>query len=196
MPPTEPPKPHVVPVPAHPEDPLDLDFSSLVEVTPEEPPPRATPEAEENALIGSRNLGEEGFHVVVARQRLVHAANRVVLVVDDDAATAELVAIHLRKAGYQAAVALNPFDAARHMTRLGPPALVILDVEMPGMSGIEFLERIRRNKHLRDLPVILFTAHSGREDIVRGLLAGADGYLAKPATSTALLSVVKMVLGE
>lgn len=196
MPPTIAPKPGAAPVPAHPEDPFDLDFASLVEATPATTLPEPEPEHEENALIGSRNLGVDGFHVVVARPRPLHAANNVVLVVDDDAPTAELAAYYLRKEGYQAAVALTPRDAARHLSKLGPPALMILDVEMPEMSGIEFLLRIRRHKRLHDLPVILFTGHSGVEDIVRGLQAGADGYIAKPATATALLSAVRTVLGE
>jgi CheY-like chemotaxis protein len=196
MTPTMTPKPTIEPVPAHPEDPYDLDFASLVEVTPAAALPEPAPEHEESALIGSRNLGVDGFHVVVARPRPLHAANKVVLVVDDDAPTAELAAYHLRKAGYQAAVALTPHDAARHLSKLGPPALMILDVEMPEMGGIEFLHRIRRHKRLHDLPVILFTGHSAVADVIGGLQAGADGYVAKPATATALVSAVKTVLGE
>lgn len=185
-----------IPVPAHPEDPYDLDFASLVQAAP--PVERAKPGAvhEEGALIGAQALGAEGFHVVVARPRVAHPPGRVVLVVDDDAPTAELAAHFLRKAGYQAAVALTPHDAARHMSRLGPPALVILDVEMPEMDGITFLERMRRHKRLCNTPVILFTAHSNREDIIHGLQAGADGYIAKPVSATALVEAVKTILGE
>jgi CheY-like chemotaxis protein len=193
---TRPPKPGAVPVLAHPEDPFDLDFASLVEASPPSEPPELADEHEEGALIGVRNLGEDRFHVVVVRPRPLHASNNVVLVLDDDAPTAELAAHVLRKAGYQAAVALTPHDAARHLSRLGAPALVLLDVEMPEMDGIEFLGRMRRHKRLHDTPVILFTAHSAREDIMRGLQAGADGYLAKPVTEAALLSAVKTVLGE
>ena len=94
----------------------------------------------------------------------------------------------------QAAVVGDPRDAARHMSTLGPPALVLLDVEMPGMGGFEFLARMRANKHLKDTPVILFTALSERRHIVRGLLAGADGYIAKPISGAALVAAVKTVL--
>jgi CheY-like chemotaxis protein len=180
--------------PAHPEDPLNLDFTSLVDTTPHPDPPEPTPEHLDSAVIGAHALGEEGFHVMVARPRGQHPANNVVLIVDDDLPTAELAAHVLRKAGYQAAVAGTPHDAARQISRLGAPALVILDIELPEMSGIEFLRRMRAHKRLKDTPVILFTAHSGRQDIVRGLQAGADGYIAKPVSASALVSAVKTVL--
>lgn len=180
-------------------DPDDLDFTSIAEPTTPAPAPReqATPAEDEEALIGSQALGTEGFHLVAARRSpkaAVAPANAVVLVVDDDPPTGELAAAALRRAGYQAAVVNNPRDAARHMSRLGPPDLVLLDIEMPGMNGFDFLARMRAHKRLKDTPVILFTAHSERRHIVRGLLAGADGYIAKPITGTALAAAVRTVL--
>lgn len=182
-------------------DPSDLDFTTLVAETAPAPVVRETPTPaeEEEALIGSRHLGDEGFHMIAARRStsLEPAADpstQVVLVVDDDLPTAELAARVLRRAGYQAAVVGDPRDAARHMTKLGPPALVLLDVEMPGMGGFEFLARMRGNKYLKNTPVILFTALSERRHIVRGLLAGADGYIAKPISASALVAAVKTVL--
>jgi CheY-like chemotaxis protein len=184
------------PGPAHPEDPLDLDFTSLVE-GPEVPAaPAPSPAHEEDALIGERALGEEGFHVVLVRPRPGRPGNQVVMIVDDDAPTAELAAQVLRKAGYQTVVALDPREAARLMSRVGAPALLLLDVEMPEMNGLEFLARVRRHKHLFDTPVVLFTAHSAKADIVRGLQAGADGYIAKPISASALVAAVATTLGH
>jgi CheY-like chemotaxis protein len=186
-----------IPKPAHPEDPYDLDFTSLVEEgPPSQPAAPPTPEVEEDALIGAHALGEDGFHVVLVRPRPGSPANHVVMIVDDDAPTAELAAHVLRKAGYHAVVALNPRDAARLMSRVGAPALLLLDVEMPEMTGLEFLSRIRRHKHLFDTPVVLFTAHSSQIDVVRGMQAGADGYIAKPISASALVSAVRTVLGH
>ena len=184
------------PAPAHPEDPFDLDFTSLVEGPAVPPAPEPTPELEENALIGEHALGEEGFHVVLVRPRPGSPANHVVMIVDDDAPTAELASLVLRKAGYPTVVALNPREAARLMSRLGAPELLLLDVEMPEMTGLEFLARVRRHKRLFDTPVVLFTAHSNQTDIVRGLQAGADGYIAKPISASALVSAVRTVLGH
>ena len=182
-----------------PPDPSDLDFTLLAGETAPAAPVRETPTPaeEDEALIGARVLGTDGFHLIAARRSAAPAADpstQVVLVVDDDLATAELAARVLRRAGFQAAVVDNPRDAARHMTTLGPPALVLLDVEMPGMGGFDFLARMRANKHLKDTPVILFTALSERRHIVRGLLAGADGYIAKPISASALVAAVKTVL--
>lgn len=181
-------------------DDADLDFTGLAE--PKSPPPPVretpTPAEEEEALIGASALGTEGFHLIAARRAPAPGgapASAVVLVVDDDLPTGELAARALRRAGYQAAVVGNPRDAARHMSTLGPPALVLLDVEMPGMGGFEFLSRLRANKHLKDTPVVLFTALSERRHIVRGLLAGADGYVAKPISGAALVTAVRTVLG-
>ena len=182
-------------------DPSDLDFTDLAEEAIPAPTPRETPTAieEEEALIGSRALGSEGFHLVAARRSCAPAANpstQVILVVDDDLPTGELAARVLRGAGFQAAVVGNPRDAARHMSKLGAPALVLLDVEMPGMSGFDFLARMRANKYLKDTPVILFTAYSERRHVIRGLLAGADGYIAKPISGSALIAAVKTVLPD
>ena len=178
-------------------DPFDLDFTSLLapaEAMGKRPKPTAAERRE--GLIGARRLGEEGFHVVLARQRRSASAGNVILVVDDDPPTAELAAHVLRKAGYHAAVEGTPRDAARHMARLGAPALVLLDVELPQMSGFDFLARMRAHKHVKDVPVILFTVHNERADVIRGLKAGADGYIAKPITPSALVNAVKTVLGE
>lgn len=184
------------PAPAHPEDPLDLDFTSLVEGPPAQAPADATPELAEDALIGSRALGEDGFHVVLVRPRPEGAARQVIMIIDDDAPTAELAAHVLRKAGYQTVVALDSREGARLMSRAGAPGLLLLDVEMPVMNGLEFLARIRRHKRLFDTPVVLFTAHSRQADIIRGLQAGADGYIAKPISASALVAAVRTVLGH
>ena len=106
-------------------DPSSLDFTDLVEEQAPPPPLRETPTPveEEEALIGSRALGTDGFHLIAARrsgQAAADPSTQVVLVVDDDLATGELAARVLRRAGFQAAVVGNPRDAARHMSRLGP----------------------------------------------------------------------------
>jgi CheY-like chemotaxis protein len=183
-------------VPAHPEDPYDLDFTALAEDLPPPPPRTATPAASADALIGAAGLGSDGFHVVVTRRQPKHAANRVVLIVEDDPPTATGAAQALKGAKYQPAVAHSPKDAARLMTKLGVPALILLNVDLPGVDGITFLDRMRKHRLLRDTPVILFTSHSNPDDVIRGLMVGADGYLAKPVSPATLLTAVKAVLGE
>lgn len=182
-----------------PADPDDLDFTGLAESKAPVPPLRETPSPadEEEAMIGAKALDSEGFHLIAARRGgrpPPAAASPVILVVDDDLPTGELAARVLRRAGFQAAVVGDPRAAARHLTTLGPPALVLLDVEMPGMNGFDFLARVRAHPQLKDTPVILFSALSGKQHLVRGLQAGADGYIAKPISGSALVSAVKTVL--
>lgn len=179
------------------QDPFDLDFTSLLdEGAGAATPPKPTSAERREGMIGARRIGQEGFHVIAAMPRKPQPGKKVILVVDHDTATAELAAQELRKAGYQAAVEGTPRDAARHMARLGAPSLVLLAVDLPQMSGFDFLTRIRVHKRLRDVPVILFTARNERADLIRGLQAGADGYIAKPITPAALVNAVRMVLGR
>jgi len=179
-------------------DPFDLDFTSLLAAGDGATAAAKKPTSAQkrDGLIGAQQLGKEGFHVVAARKRDAHPGNNVILVVDDDPPTAELAAHVLRKAGFQAAVEGTPRDAARHMARLGAPSLVLLDVDLPQMSGFEFLARMRAHRHVKNVPVILFTVHGERADVIRGLQAGADGYIAKPITPSALVSAVRKVLGR
>jgi CheY-like chemotaxis protein len=136
------------------------------------------------------------FDVVAVRTHLGHAGNRVVLVVDADEASGERTAAILRDAGYHAAVERTPRGAARHMARLGPPALLLLEADLPQMHGIDFLQRLRASKRLAATPVVLYAVHAARADLVHALEAGADGYISKPADAATLLAALRKVLDE
>lgn len=137
----------------------------------------------------------QGFDVVALRHLRPAAGNRVVLVVDGDAACGERTATLLREAGHHAVFEGSPQDAARHMERLGAPAMLLLEADLPQMSGFEFVERLRRNRRLKDTPAIFFTARASRADVVRGLQAGADGYITKSSGAAALVAAVGKALG-
>jgi phosphoserine phosphatase RsbU/P len=102
-----------------------------------------------------------------------------VLVVDDHAMNVELLAIHLRRLGYQVASA-DSGPAALAAVAAEPPDLILLDVLMPGMSGLEVLRRLRDDPASADLPVILVSGLGETEDIVEGLQLGANDYVTKP----------------
>ncbi len=102
-----------------------------------------------------------------------------VLVVEDDWITAQMLTNALETFGYTVTVAEDG-EQAYALLRSGEFRLVVTDWEMPGMSGIELCERIRRRRSGGYVYVILLTCHSGVENIVRGLDAGADDYLTKP----------------
>jgi two-component system phosphate regulon response regulator PhoB len=117
----------------------------------------------------------------------------LVLVVEDEPAIAELVAIHLRHAGHEVVLAADAAQAqARVHERL--PDLVLLDWMLPGHSGVQLARRWRSEARTRELPIIMLTARADEADKVAGLDAGADDYLAKPFSPSELMARIRAVL--
>src|SRR6185437_10339698 len=107
------------------------------------------------------------------------ASGERVLVVDDEPDIVGLVAYHLAKTGYRVSTASTGADALS-MARDEHPALIVLDLMLPGMSGFEVLEELRASESTRHVAVLLLTARREEADRIRGLLLGADDYLTKP----------------
>jgi len=116
-----------------------------------------------------------------------------ILVVDDEPDITALVAYHLARAGYQVKTAGTGPEALRAIAA-EPPDLVVLDLMLPGRSGYEILEDIRRREETRDVGVILLTARREEVDRIKGLSEGADDYLTKPFSPDELVLRVKAVL--
>ncbi len=116
-----------------------------------------------------------------------------VLVVDDERDITALVAYHLAKAGYRVTTA-GTGPAAMEALESEPPDLVVLDLMLPGRSGFEVLEELRRREETRDVGVILLTARRDAADRVKGLASGADDYLTKPFSPEELVLRVGAVL--
>jgi len=116
-----------------------------------------------------------------------------VLVVDDEAAIARVVRSTLEDAGYKARH-VRDADSAFAAMREKPFDLVILDIEMPGISGLSLLELMKREPGLAQIPVIMLTVRSEEAYKVRGLRSGADDYLTKPFSAKELLARVEAVL--
>ncbi|HEY9289519.1 MAG TPA: response regulator transcription factor [Candidatus Dormibacteraeota bacterium] len=113
-----------------------------------------------------------------------------ILVVDDDAMVAGTVQRILQPEGYSVDVALGGADALER-ARQQRPDLVILDVMMPGVDGLEVCRRLRSGG---DLPILLLTARAATGDRVRGLDTGADDYVVKPFAYAELLARVRALL--
>lgn len=113
-----------------------------------------------------------------------------ILVVDDDLPSVKMIAFLLREEGYTVLTANNGPDALR-MVNEEMPDLVILDVMMPGMDGLEVCRRIRR---VTDLPIIFLSAKGETMDRVAGLDVGGDDYLPKPFEPAELLARVRAVM--
>ncbi len=116
-----------------------------------------------------------------------------VLLVEDEAAIAELVAINLRHAGFEVSVASDAAAAQASVDRLLPD-LVVLDWMLPGESGLSLARRWRADPRTRQLPVIMLTARAGEADKLAGLDGGADDYITKPFSPKELLARVRAVL--
>ncbi len=113
-----------------------------------------------------------------------------VLVVDDLLANVRLLEAKLTAEYFDVSTAMNGIDALEIIQRVNPD-IVLLDVMMPGMDGIEVCRRIKSNPKTHHIPVIMVTALDQTEDRVRGLEAGADDFLTKPVNDVALFSRVK-----
>lgn len=116
-----------------------------------------------------------------------------VLVVDDEPDITALVAYHLARAGYRVSTAATGTDALKVATRERPD-LIVLDLLLPGFSGLEVLQELRRQGDTKDVGIIVLTAKRDEGDRVRGLALGADDYLVKPFSPQELVLRVGAVL--
>ena len=116
-----------------------------------------------------------------------------ILLVEDDPAIAEMVTDALRRHGFECSHAM---DVAEAQKRLGEnrPSLILLDWMLPGISGIEFARRLRREDASRDLPIIMLTARCEEADTVAGFEAGVDDYVGKPFSVRELIARIRAVL--
>jgi DNA-binding response OmpR family regulator len=116
-----------------------------------------------------------------------------VLLAEDDADIQFLVSFRLRKEGYKVSVFGDGLSAMAD-AREHPPDLAILDVMMPGMSGLEVCRELRKDPATANIPVILLTALAQEADITAGLAAGADDYIVKPFSPRDLATRVNAAL--
>jgi EAL domain-containing protein (putative c-di-GMP-specific phosphodiesterase class I)/CheY-like chemotaxis protein len=129
-------------------------------------------------------------HVEAIRRIEKSSPTGPVLVVDDDRASRYVVAAMLADAGFETVEASSGRQALE-LIGLGAFSLVLLDIRMPGLSGLEVLHRLRAGADTRTLPVILVTADDDVTDRVRGLEAGANDYVVKPFDREELLARVQ-----
>ncbi|HEX5093854.1 MAG TPA: response regulator [Burkholderiales bacterium] len=166
----------------------DLDFTGLRAAGPAAVPPQpapADPRTVRPALPGAA--------IQVLRRRAQGAQvapHAPVLVVEDDEDMRRLIHRVLDRMGLVVRTAAEgkAFQAALRQPPL--PRLILLDVELPGVSGFKLLTALRRHPKTRDIPVLLVTSRAQDRDLLCGLTLGADGYLSKPFALDALRSMV------
>ena len=116
-----------------------------------------------------------------------------IFVVEDDEDIAELVAHHLRREGFEIKVFHSGSDVME-LVRQQPPDLVVLDLMLPGLSGLEICRMMRAEAAIATVPIIMLTARAEEEDRVHGLELGADDYLTKPFSPRELIARIRAVL--
>ncbi len=121
------------------------------------------------------------------------AGNDLVLVVDDEPHIVALVAYHLTKSGFRVSTATAGADALVQARR-DKPGLVVLDLMLPGTSGLDVLQELRSDPDTAAIAVLLLTARRDEQDRIQGLSLGADDYLTKPFSPQELVLRVKAIL--
>lgn len=116
-----------------------------------------------------------------------------ILVVEDEENIQELIRYNLDKEGYQVSCVLSG-EKGLEAARTGNPDLVLLDLMLPGLDGLDVCKKLKRDPATQDIAVIMVTAKGDETDIVTGLELGADDYVIKPFSPKILLSRVKAVL--
>ena len=116
-----------------------------------------------------------------------------ILVVEDEPAIQELIAVNLEHAGHHVLRAAN-VPEAEALIREALPDVVLLDWMLPGTPGINFAKQLRLDHRTRDIPIIMLTARAHEQDKVSGLEGGADDYVTKPFSPRELLARIKAVM--
>jgi two-component system phosphate regulon response regulator PhoB len=118
---------------------------------------------------------------------------KLILVVEDEPAIRDMIAFSLKRAGYSVREAQD-CRAAREALADRLPDLALIDWMLPDMSGLELTRAVKRDRHSRDLPIIMLTARAEEGDKVTGLESGADDYITKPFSPRELLARIGAVL--
>jgi two-component system chemotaxis response regulator CheY len=122
--------------------------------------------------------------------------SKCVLVVDDSETVRQVLQLTLSNAGYDVIEAEDGDDALTKLASVPAVDMLITDLNMPKMDGLELIEKIRADKKHRFTPIVMLTTESSEEKKRAGREAGASGWIVKPFKPEQLLKVVKMVLGD
>jgi two-component system chemotaxis response regulator CheY len=116
-----------------------------------------------------------------------------ILIVDDDATTRKLLGLYLKSKGYEVAYAENGLDG---IEKIGTenPGLIISDLNMPYMDGIEFVKTVRGDPARAEIPILMVTTEADPEERERAMSSGVNGYLVKPVTADVITQHIRHIL--
>jgi len=116
-----------------------------------------------------------------------------ILCIEDELDIQEIIAYNLQKAGFTVSLAADGqvgLDMAQQLL----PDLILLDIMLPSLNGMQICERLKANKHTQSIPIIMLSARSEEIDIIGGLSKGADDYMTKPFSQAELLARIQVAL--
>ena len=187
--------------PATLEQELSIDFSYFFADQPvAEPSAERAQQAHGEAESGTAALKLNGYYVSIARKAgtKIFPANGTsysVMVVEDDPELQRALKFLLTMEKFVPRLASNRAEILEALRSLPLPDVALLDVGLPDTNGFEVLARMRAHPRLKSIPVIMLTGKAQREDVMRGLVEGADGYITKPFDRDVLLTGIRAVLG-
>ena len=116
------------------------------------------------------------------------------VIIEDDSAIRRVLELLLKGAGYESVLSSGRGDEGLELVKREKPNLVLLDLMLPGLGGIEICRRLKSAVETVRIPIIMLTAKTEEEDIIQGLDAGADDYVTKPFSKEVLLARIRAVL--
>ena len=149
--------------------------------------------------IGTSRLEADGYFIAVARRNLgagePSGGNKIMFVEDEPVTNAVLKKV-LTTDGFEAYGAFDSAGLGKLLKQHGLPDIILLDIELPTVSGLQILSRIRKHPKMHAIPVVMVTSRAEMSDVVRGMSLGANGYLSKPVAVESLRAILRQILGR
>lgn len=180
---------------------VNLDFTGFFSAPAAPPAAKAVPEiAGVEVDKAAEALRYKGYYVNIARRaeqkkNPASGPQYSVLVIEDDVELQKVLKFLLQFEDFKPRTASNRSEIVAALRTLPSPDVILLDVNLPDITGFDVLARLRQHPILKSIPVIMLTSQSTREDVLRGLAGGADGYVTKPFESEILMTGIRSVLG-
>jgi len=177
----------------------DLDFASFMSRPTPTPTAAQRQQAEQATLTSMRSLKQAGYFVnIISRSGKPipprSGSQYTILIIDGDQANALVLARALVLAQFNVRSASREQEVMAELSK-PPPDLILMDVVLPDLVGIEILAKLREHPVFKSVPVIVVTAQAQHDDVVAALVYGANGFMTKPVQAETLLDSVKSVLG-
>ncbi|MGW8182495.1 MAG: response regulator [Burkholderiales bacterium] len=177
----------------------DLDFASFMSQPTPTPTAAQRQQAEQATLTSMRSLKQAGYFVnIISRSGKPipprSGSQYSILIIDGDQANALVLARALVLAQFNVRSASREHEVMAELSK-PPPDLILMDVVLPDLVGIEILAKLREHPVFKSVPVIVVTAQAQHDDVVAALVYGANGFMTKPVQTETLLDSVKSVLG-